>query len=168
MTKRDLHLHPQFPAHMQTQTNDARHKQKTKTDAAYTETKKHRERAAQKSDQGSLKIWCDDDDQGKQQEKDQEKQARDIAETMCLSVDESPHMIAMEDGAAAIAAMYTLCVDDGINTVGEYLEIKEHLDGLLCDMYDKMREIYPVPAQGESGDKSKQCIGADTAQEECT
>ena len=54
---------------MQTQTNDARHKQKTKTDAAYTETKKHRERAAQKSDQGSLKIWCDDDDQGKQQEK---------------------------------------------------------------------------------------------------
>ena len=57
--------------------------------------------------------------------------------------------------------MYTLCVDDGINTVGEYLEIKEHLDGLLCDMYDKMREIYPVPARGESGDKAKLCIGAD-------
>ena len=104
----------------------------------------------------------------KQQEKDREKQARNIAETMCLSVDESPHMIAMEDGAAAVAAMYTLCVEDGLNTVMEYLELKDRLDGLLGDMHDKMREIYPVPAQGESGDKSKQCIGADTAQEECT
>ena len=105
---------------------------------------------------------------GKQHKKDQEKQVRDIAETMCLSVDESPHMIAMEDGAAAVAAMYTLCVDDGLDTVMEYLELKDRLDGLLGDMHDKMREIYPVPAQGESGDKSKQCIGADTAQEECT
>ena len=104
---------------------------------------------------------------GKQQEKDQEKQARDIAETMCLSVDESPHMIAMEDGAAAIAAMYTLCVDDGLNTVAEYLELKDRLDGLLGDMHDKMRERYPVPAQRESGDKSKQRIGADTGQEDC-
>ena len=105
---------------------------------------------------------------GKQHKKDQEKQVRDIAETMCLSVDESPYMIAMGDGAAAVAAMYTLCVEDGLNTVMEYLELKDRLDGLLGDMHDKMREIYPVPAQGESGDKSKQCIGADTAQEECT
>lgn len=102
----------------------------------------------------------------KGEKKDQEKQARSIAETMCLSVDESPYMIAMEDGAAAIAAMYTLCVDDGINTVGEYLEIKEHLDGLLCDIHDKMRERYPVPAHRESGDKAKPRIGTDTGQEE--
>lgn len=102
----------------------------------------------------------------KQQKKDQEQQARDIAETMCLSVDESPHMIAMEDGSAAVAAMYTLCVEDGLDTVMEYLELKDRLDGLLGDMYDKMRAIYPVPAQGESGDKSTPCIGADTGQEE--
>lgn len=102
----------------------------------------------------------------KQQEKDREKQARNIAETMCLSVDESPHMIAMEDGAAAVAAMYTLCVEDGLDTVMEYLELKDRLDGLLGDMYDKMRAIYPVPAQGESGDKSTPCIGADTGLEE--
>lgn len=102
------------------------------------------------------------------EKKDQLKTVEGIAETMCLSVDESPHMIAMEDGAAAVAAMYTLCVDDGLDTVMEYLELKDRLDGLLSDMHDKMREIYPVPAQGESGDKSKQCIGADTAQEECT
>jgi hypothetical protein len=105
---------------------------------------------------------------GKQHKKDQEKQVRDIAETMCLSVDESPHMIAMEDGAAAVAAMYTLCVDDGLNTVAEYLELKDRLDGLLGDMHDKMREIYPVPAQGEPGDKSMPCIGADAVQEKCT
>ena len=104
----------------------------------------------------------------KSEKEDRVKMAEVIAETMCLSVDESPHMIAMEDGAAAVAAMYTLCVDDGLDTVMEYLELKDHLDGLLGDMHDKMRAIYPVPAQGESGDKSKQCIGADTAQEECT
>jgi hypothetical protein len=103
---------------------------------------------------------------GKQQKKDQEKQARHIAETMCLSVDESPHMIAMEDGAAAVVAMYTLCVEDGLDTVMEYLELKDRLDGLLSDMYDKMREIYPVPAHRESGGKSKPCIGANTGQEE--
>ena len=102
------------------------------------------------------------------EKKDQLKTAEGIAETMCLSVDESPHMIAMEDGAAAVAAMYTLCVDQGLNTVAEYLELKDRLDGLLGDMHDKMREIYPVPAQGEPGDKSKPCIGAYTAQEKCT
>lgn len=103
---------------------------------------------------------------GKQQKKGQKKQARNIAETMCLSIDESPHMIAMEDGAAAIAAMYTLCVDDGLDTVMEYLELREHLDGLLGDMYDKMRERYPVPAHRESGDKAKPRIGTDMGQEE--
>ena len=100
------------------------------------------------------------------EKKDQLKTVEGIAETMCLSVDESPHMIAMEDGAAAVAAMYTLCVDDGLDTVMEYLELKDHLDGLLGDMHDKMRAIYPVPARGESGNKSTPCIGTDTDQEE--
>ena len=103
---------------------------------------------------------------GKQHKKGQQKQARNIAETMCLSVDESPHMIAMGDGAAAVAAMYTLCVEDGLNTVMEYLELKDRLDGLMSDMHDKMRAIYPVPARGESGNKSTPCIGTDTDQEE--
>ena len=104
----------------------------------------------------------------KSEKEDRVKMAEVIAETMCLSVDESPHMIAVEDGAAAIAAMYTLCVDDGLNTVAEYLELKDRLDGLLGDMHDKMRAIYPVPAHRESGNKSKPRIGADTGQEECT
>ena len=100
------------------------------------------------------------------EKKDQQKTAEGIAETMCLSVDESPHMIAMEDGAAAVAAMYTLCVEDGLDTVMAYQELREHLDGLLGDMYDKMREVYPVPAHRESGNKSTPCIGTDTDQEE--
>ena len=102
----------------------------------------------------------------KSEKKDQLKTAEVIAETICLSIDESPHMIAVEDGAAAIAAMYTLCVDDGLDTVMEYLELKDRLDGLLGDMHDKMRAIYPVPAQGEPGNKSTPCIGTDTDQEE--
>lgn len=90
--------------------------------------------------------------------KAKEKEADAIAEVLCLSVDESPHMIAMEDGAAMLAALYTLCLDDGINTIGAYLEIRGRLDNLLDDMYDKMREIYPVPAQVASEGKSERDI----------
>ena len=49
---------------------------------------------------------------GKNDKKAKEKEAAAIAEVMCLSVDESPHMIALEDGAAILAALYTLCLDD--------------------------------------------------------
>ena len=86
----------------------------------------------------------------KDDKKTQEKEADAIAEVMCLSIDDSPHMIAMEDGAATLAALYTLCMDDGINTVGAYLEIRDRLVYLLYDLYDKMREKYPVPARAKS------------------
>ena len=59
--------------------------------------------------------------------KAQEKEADAIAEVMCLSIDDSPHMIALEDGAATLAALYTMCMDDGINTVGAYLEIRDRM-----------------------------------------
>lgn len=83
-------------------------------------------------------------------EKAKEKEADAISEVLCLSVDDSPHMIALEDGAATLAALYTLCMDDGINTIGAYLEIKERMDYLISSMHDKMREKYPVPARAKS------------------
>lgn len=100
----------------------------------------------------------------KNDKKAKEKESERIADMMCLSVDESPHMIAMEDGAAAVAAMYTLCVEDGLNTVMEYLELKDRLDGLLGDMHDKMREIYPVPAKEASKIKLEPIIAVDAGQ----
>lgn len=91
----------------------------------------------------------------KDDKKAQEKEADAIAEVMCLSIDDSPHMIALEDGAAILAALYTLCMDDGINTVGAYLEIRDRLVYLLYDLYDKMREKYPVPARAKSEGQSE-------------
>ena len=87
--------------------------------------------------------------------KAQEKEAAAIVEVMCLSVDDSPHMIAMEDGAATLAALYTLCVDDGIDTRGGYLELRDRMIYMIYDMYDKMREKYPVPAQATSEGKTE-------------
>lgn len=87
--------------------------------------------------------------------KAQEKEADAIVDVMCLSIDDSPHMIALEDGAATLAALYTLCMDDGINTVGAYLEIRDRLVYLLYDLYDKMREKYPVPARAKSEGQSE-------------
>lgn len=91
----------------------------------------------------------------KDDKKAQEKEADAIVEVMCLSVDDSPHMIAMEDGAATLAALYTLCMDDGINTVGAYLEIRDRMVYLIYDMYDTMREKYPVPARAKSEGQSE-------------
>lgn len=87
--------------------------------------------------------------------KSQEKEAAAIVEVMCLSIDDSPHMIAMKDGAATLAALYTLCVDDGIDTRGGYLELRDRMVYLVYDMYDGMREKYPVPAQATSEGKSE-------------
>ena len=87
--------------------------------------------------------------------KAQEKEAAAIVEVMCLSVDDSPHMIAMEDGAATLAALYTLCVDDGIDTRGGYLELLDRMIYMIYDMYDKMKEKYPVPARAKSEGQSE-------------
>lgn len=87
-------------------------------------------------------------------EKAKEKEADAIVDVMCLSIDDSPHMIALEDGAATLAALYTLCMDDGINTVA-YLEIRDRMVYLIYDMYDTMREKYPVPARAKSEGQSE-------------
>ena len=92
---------------------------------------------------------------GKGDKKAKEKEADAIVEVMCLSIDDSPHMIALEDGATTLAALYTLCMDDGINTIGAYLEIKERMDYLISSMHDKMREKFPVPAQTKSEGQSE-------------
>lgn len=91
----------------------------------------------------------------KDNKKAQEKEVAAIAEVMCLSVDESPHMIALEDGAATLAALYTLCLDDYVDTRGSYLELRDRMVYLIYDMYDGMREKYPVPAQATSEGKSE-------------
>ena len=92
---------------------------------------------------------------GKNDKKAKEKEAAAIAEVMCLSVDESPHMIALEDGAAILAALYTLCLDDDLDTRGAYLELRDRMVYLIYDLYDGMREKYPVPAQATSEGNSE-------------
>lgn len=87
--------------------------------------------------------------------KAKEKEADVIADVMCLSIADSPHMIAMEDGAAILAALYTLCMDDGIDTRGPYLEIRERVVYLIYDLYDAMKEKYPVPARAKSEGQSE-------------
>lgn len=87
--------------------------------------------------------------------KAKEKEADAIAEVLCLSVDESPHMIAMEDGAAMLAALYTLCLDDDLDTRGAYLELRDRMVYLIYDLYDTMRDKYPVHDRPKSENKSE-------------
>lgn len=88
-------------------------------------------------------------------EKAKEKEADAIAEVMCLSIDDSPHMISLDDGAAILAALYTLCMDDDLDTRGPYLEIRERMVYLIYDLYDAMRDKYPVPARAKSEGQSE-------------
>ena len=82
-----------------------------------------------------------------------EKEVDSIVEVMGLSIEKSPYMIALDDGAATLAALYTLCLDDGINTIGVYLEIRKRLNSLMDNMYNRMREKYPVPTRATSEGK---------------
>ena len=94
-------------------------------------------------------------EKGNGDKKAKEKEADAIAEVLCLSVDESPHMIAMEDGAAMLAALYTLCLDDDLDTRGAYLELRDRMVYLIYDLYDTMRDKYPVHDRPKSENKSK-------------
>lgn len=82
--------------------------------------------------------------------KAKKKELDAIVEVMCLSIDESPHMIALADGAAILSALYTLCMDDNFDTRGGYLEIRDRLVYLVYDMYDKMSEKYPSHTRAKS------------------
>ena len=82
--------------------------------------------------------------------KSKKKEIDSIVEIMCLSIDESPHMIALADGAAILAALYTLCMDDDLDTRGGYLELRDRMVYLIYDMYDKMSEKYPAHTRPKS------------------
>lgn len=69
---------------------------------------------------------------------------RRITETMCLSIDESPPMVALSDGAAIMAAMFDLCSIHNIDTVSEFLEAKERMEYLFEIMLDEMRSRFPT------------------------
>ena len=87
--------------------------------------------------------------------KAQKKEIDSIVEVMCLSSDESPHMIALADGAAILSALYTLCLDDDLDTRGGYLELRDRMVYLIYDMYDKMSEKYPAHTRPKSENKSE-------------
>ena len=87
--------------------------------------------------------------------KAQKKEIDAIVEVMCLSVDESPHMIAMEDGAAILSALYTLCMDDDLDTRGGYLELRDRMVYLIYDLYDDMSGKYPMHTRPKSENKSE-------------
>lgn len=74
---------------------------------------------------------------------DRKQAIRKIAETMALSVDESVPMVAITDGAATMAALYDLCIIQGIDVAHDMLEIKERVEYLLQTMEDEALEKFP-------------------------
>ena len=78
------------------------------------------------------------------EEGERRREVRRITETMCLSIDESPPMVALSDGAAIMAAMFDLCSIHNIDTASEFLEAKERMEYLFEIMLDEMRNRFPA------------------------
>ena len=81
--------------------------------------------------------------------KERDQEIENLMDTMCLSIDESPYITALEDGMAALTALYILCVTQNIDTVSYYQEIKERLDYLIDDLFGRMLEKFPPRSQTE-------------------
>lgn len=88
----------------------------------------------------------------RQEPQNRQKEIRRIYDTMALSVDESPPMVAIMDGAATLAALYDLCVIHNLNTTYEFLEIRERFEYLLAAMHDDMRDKFPTRRRSKEVD----------------
>lgn len=88
----------------------------------------------------------------KQAPENRHREIRRISDTMALSVDESPPMVAIMDGAATLAALYDLCIIHRIDTTHEMLEIQERVEYLIAAMQDDMREMFPSRQQKKEVD----------------
>lgn len=81
--------------------------------------------------------------------KERDQEIENLMDTMCLSIDDSPYITALEDGMAALTALYILCTTHNINTISCYQEAKERLDYLIDDLFGHMLEKFPPRSQTE-------------------
>ncbi|WP_297199898.1 hypothetical protein [uncultured Flavonifractor sp.] len=74
---------------------------------------------------------------------ERERKIEYLMPTLCGLVDDAPYFSALDNGAAALTALYTLCVSHNINTVNHYQAIKERLVHLIDDLLDEMLDQFP-------------------------
>lgn len=78
-----------------------------------------------------------------QEGEDRERKIEYLMPRLCGLVDDAPYIYALDNGVAALTALYILCTSHNINTVNHYQEIKKRLVHLIDDLQDNMLDQFP-------------------------
>ncbi len=78
-----------------------------------------------------------------QEGEDRERKVEYLMPRLCGLVDDAPYIYALDNGVAALTALYILCTSHNINTVNHYQEIKNRLVHLIDDLQDNMLDQFP-------------------------
>lgn len=78
-----------------------------------------------------------------QEDQDRERKIEYLMPRLCGLVDDAPYIYALDNGVAALTALYILCTSHNINTVNHYQEIQERLEYLFNDLLGDMLEKFP-------------------------
>ena len=77
-----------------------------------------------------------------QEGEDCERKIEYLMPRLCGLVDDAPYISALDNGIAALTALYILCTSHNINTVNHYQAIKERLVHLIDDLQDNMSDQF--------------------------
>ena len=80
-----------------------------------------------------------------------ERKIEYLMPTLCGLVDDAPYFAALSNGAAALTALYTLCMTHNIDTVNQYQAIQERMVYLIKNQLGDMLEKFPPrsPMEGD-------------------
>lgn len=83
-------------------------------------------------------------------EKEREQEIGRMMPTLCSLVDDATFITGLEDGVAALIALYILCTSHNINTVDYYQDIKTRLMNLIDHLQDNMLRKFPPQGSTEA------------------
>ena len=78
-----------------------------------------------------------------QEGEDRERKVEYLMPRLCGLVDDAPYIYALDNGVAALTALYILCTSHNINTVDHYQDIKTRLMNLIDHLQDNMLRKFP-------------------------
>ena len=77
------------------------------------------------------------------EEKEREQEIASMMPRLRSLVDDATYITGLEDGVAALIALYILCTSHNINTVDHYQDIKTRLMNLIDHLQDNMLRKFP-------------------------
>lgn len=86
-----------------------------------------------------------------QEGEDRERKIEFLMPTLCELVDDAPYFSALSNGAAALTALYTLCMIHNIDTVSQYQAIQERMVYLINNQLSSMSKKFP-PLSSKEGE----------------